>query len=403
MMKLEASQRQPILAVCLALIGIGNITIPNTIPVLSSSYLFLALAIAALLALHRSIFIFSQLRFSVIIIFTLLTFLPGFLNQPLGEYGRTKLLAVGIAFFLIVAPSAFRNVDQNIRLIFLILFIISLVTVLCFFLFSELSSTGRVVLPGLNPIGTARACGLAVVLLITGAMLGRFTSKWQMVILFILLGPSVLATFSTSSRGPVLAAAISVVLIIVFWNPVSQSRQRLRWSFLFIGILAVVAFLLMDENSSRLQSTDSSGRDGLFLVAWDAIKENPAGIGWGNYGTLFSVGWDKDAINYPHNIFLEIAVEGGWLACLCFLIIFLIAFGNVFRGSRGGNQAAALVFSLLVFTIVNASLSSDIVGNRLLWLAIGLALLDYSKTEPSECMVDASEVKSQQYSEKAGK
>src|SRR5699024_4907148 len=143
------------------------------------------------------IFIFSQLRFSVIIIFTLLTFLPGFLNQPLGEYGRTKLLAVGIAFFLIVAPSAFRNVDQNIRLIFLILFIISLVTVLCFFLFSELSSTGRVVLPGLNPIGTARACGLAVVLLITGAMLGRFTSKWQMVILFILLGPSVLATFST--------------------------------------------------------------------------------------------------------------------------------------------------------------------------------------------------------------
>lgn len=381
MVKLEADQRQPILVVCLALIGIGNITIPNTIPVISELYLPLVLAVAALVALHRILFIVKQLRYSFVIIFTLFTFLPGFMHQPLSEYGRTKLIAVVIAFFLIIAPSAFLNVRQNISLIFSILFIISAFTILCFFVFSEVSSSGRTVLPGLNPIGTARVCGLSVVLLITGTLLGRFKSNLQMALFFIILVPSVVATFLTGSRGPVLSVAVSVVLIVLFWKPVSRETSRLRWVLLICGIASVVSFLWIDENSSRLQSTDSSGRDTLFLIAWDAIKKNPTGIGWGNYGTLFEVGWEKDTVNYPHNIFLEIAVEGGWLACLGFSTLFILAAQNVFRGARQGNRTAAIVFSLLVFTIVNASLSSDLVGNRLMWLAIGLSLLYYPKSE----------------------
>jgi O-antigen ligase len=77
-------------------------------------------------------------------------------------------------------------------------------------------------------------------------------------------------------------------------------------------------------------------------------------------------------LRYPHNIFLEIGTEGGWLVLAFFAWIVFKAFKRARMSSI--TLEGQLIFALLSFFILNALVSGDLNDNRLLFVTLSLAL-----------------------------
>src|SRR5574337_408675 len=103
--------------------------------------------------------------------------------------------------------------------------------------------------------------------------------------------------------------------------------------------------------------------------------EHPLGVGWGDLGEHLSsqatISLMGDA-QYPHNILLEVSVEGGILGLLG-LVVLLVASLRRLLTIRHSVTGSALL-GLWVFALAGAMTSSDVVGNRLVFLMIGVGL-----------------------------
>ncbi|MEY8579101.1 O-antigen ligase family protein [Corynebacteriaceae bacterium 6-324] len=376
--KLSSNQIKPkaqyLFIVCLVSVGIGNIAFPPSIPIFSSYYLPFCLLVVLGTFAFNARRMGAQLHYPLMVLLVFLSFLPGFIVTSLNPYGQTKLLAVFVALILIVAPSMSRNMSANIELALRIILLIAVGTSVCLLLLGESDVTGRIALWGLNPISTGRVTGLAVV--ISGAVLVtkfRIIAPPWLALLAVPIG--VVATFQSGSRGPILAIMVSVAVILLVTGTAKSFIQRA----IVLGLLGVGAWFLFSSRfleGTRLTTVDANGRDILFEAAVETIVANPIGIGWGNFYSVLPNFSRVDAFTlYPHNIFLEIGVEGGWFALVTFVILVILSFRNLLRGIQSGSSTAAIVLAVLIFALVNASLSSDFVGNRLLWLSIGMSLL----------------------------
>lgn len=93
--------------------------------------------------------------------------------------------------------------------------------------------------------------------------------------------------------------------------------------------------------------------------------------------SVFCSGYDASRGLYPHNIFLEITSELGFLGLFSFTFILLdsimVAFRNI-RNAKSKNDfylTLALLMNL-IFMLINSSVSGDINDNRLLFTFLGL-------------------------------
>ncbi|MCH9030428.1 MAG: O-antigen ligase family protein [Bacteroidetes bacterium] len=99
-------------------------------------------------------------------------------------------------------------------------------------------------------------------------------------------------------------------------------------------------------------------------LSCEIIKEHPfIGTGFGGFNSYNNIEWTK-MIKYPHNIILELAVEGGVIGLL--ILILLI----YFILSRARKIYPGIILFLL-FAIWLALFSKDLSSQAVLW--IGLA------------------------------
>lgn len=323
----------------------------------------------------------AQLHYPLVVVLVFLSFLPGFLVTSLNPYGQTKLLAVIIALMLVMAPSTSRSISANFELAMRLILLIAIGTSVLLFFLGEPDVSGRISLWGLNPISTGRVTGLAVVIL-SAVLITRVRNIAPFWLALLAIPIATIATFQSGSRGPILAILVSLAVVLLVAGPTKTFISRV----LVLCFLGVGTFLLFSSNvleDTRITTADANGRDILFGAAIEEIVTNPVGIGWGNFYLELPNFPRVDAYTlYPHNIFLEIGVEGGWFALVTFVILVFLAFRNLFFGVRDGSNIATIVLAILIFTLVNASLSSDFLGNRLLWLSIGLSLLPLQSNLP---------------------
>lgn len=375
---------QYVFVLCLVSVGIGNIAFPPTIPIFSRYYLPICLLLVLCSFVFNARRVGSQLHYLPVVVLVFLSFLPGFLVTNLNPYGQTKLLAVVVALILVVAPSISGNISENVELALKFILLISIGTSVCLLLFGESDVAGRMTLWGLNPISTGRVAGLAVVIFFT-VMVTRWQSLAPYWLGMIGIPIGVIATFQSGSRGPILAIMVSAAAILLTAGPTKTFIKRaLVLSFLGFGSLLLFSSSALEN--TRLTTADANGRDILFGAAFDAIVASPVGIGWGNFYLELPNFSRVDAYTlYPHNIFLEIGVEGGWFALATFVVLVLLCLRNLLIAVRAGDNTATVILAILIFTLVNASLSSDFVGNRLLWLSIGLSLLPIRSKQYSNC------------------
>lgn len=358
-----------VIAIAVTILGLGNLALPEQAQTLFGvDYLLLSLSVLALFVILRLALSLSHGLVWIVAFVVALAALPGFLVTQLGDYGQQKLQTIIIVAVCLVAVGSMRRPRLGIVIFIAVGLAVSLLFAGLLVVDGVMAANGRVSVLGLNPVGVARLTALGIIIPLVFLMAARVSA----VRVGISVGVMMLcagATLMTSSRGPIVAAVAAIGLAFLV-----TLRGRRANLLLAIGLVAAVAGTVAIGYLDPAESIGwSSGRQdsGRFILYGSAIEQtlaDPLGLGWGNFGQLF--GWTSGAF-YPHNIFLEIAVEGGIFALLGIGATLLIAlfwgFAN-FRRSR--DVSDLLILSIYVYSLVNAQFSSDLVGNRILWISM---------------------------------
>ncbi len=175
---------------------------------------------------------------------------------------------------------------------------------------------------------------------------------------FILYGGCLLLLLLSGSRGPLIAALLpSLTLIKFFKRP--AFRQKL-W-FLLPVIIAVLAKFIASmiartelETFNAESSINLSGRD----VAWEYFLEHVEGLNLfgGGLGSTVHITEGVRAMNLylfvaPHNEFIRLYMELGWIGCTLFFLNILLIFRYVYKNSTKQTRVF-LGLAFLGFLIV---------------------------------------------------
>ena len=333
------------------------------------------LAVAGVALLLAGRLLGRPFRVPAFVVVLALLAMPGILFRPDHEYATHK--AVGLVATAILAVGAYYLLDSDRRVrAWLGWHLLLGVVILVLAYTSERSDTGRIVVEGANVISTARASGMAIVLLVAVAMFG---SRLRVV---SLLAAVVLAVpfLNVGSRGPFLAAALAVATLVLLGPRRGRIGRLLLLGTLTIGAAYYIAtaqtFAVARIRNSILSRERATGtRDAYWQAGVDALGSHPFGAGLGGFWERAPVGLQVDGYRiYPHNLFLEVGSELGWAVMVCvaawigWVVVRLARLGR-------SHVPAGVLLAMVVFYVTNAMVSGDINDNRTMWtaLAVGAA------------------------------
>jgi O-Antigen ligase len=171
------------------------------------------------------------------------------------------------------------------------------------------------------------------------------------------------------ARGALLV--LSIIVIGLFWQ-LGFLRSR-RWFLGLTMVLVVGVVLLAWLVRPSLEAVQSVvARFEIWQIAWQALLERPMGYGPGQFAQVYALHRPSDAFDalvaHPHNLFLGLGVEFGWLGILGVLSIWLWLLKAIF-GTRSWSVllvvGSAVLLNVFDYTWFTASLALP------LWLAVG--------------------------------
>lgn len=211
---------------------------------------------------------------------------------------------------------------------------------------------------------------------------------------------------SIGSRGPLIALLIAIGLFHLSSN-LLQIRT-LQYVVVFFVIFALINMNQSIIPQSALQRVteffnnpleENTSTEARLLTYQDAgaqIIENPLGLGLGNYQYAFFWGYDNsNVLSHPHNIFLEVFVEGGWIAGLYYISVICYAFILLYKLSRIYVNDLAILFlvSSVLLLFISALFSGDLLANRYFMGLLGLTIAFYQHTKSTGRMIRTSSKK----------
>lgn len=228
-------------------------------------------------------------------------------------------------------------------------------------------SIERLTIEDVNPIWLARAfaIGAFCVLRFPGWRL-----RWKAAAAL----PFITGIVLTGSRGPLVG--LGLVMVAANWRTPTKSLKSMAVAGVGFAVVTVAVYLLLplvqpgvtgyfSRGSERGMFEESGRLAGYSLALQDFASSPVLGVGWGRYGASRrgSVVWRpeaSDARNYPHNVFLEVLAETGFLGLVLFVLLFrpgrwMLMVGNPFWG-------------LFALTAIFASTSGDLTGNPGIYL-----------------------------------
>jgi len=250
---------------------------------------------------------------------------------------------------------------------------------------------GRLGWLGIDPIWTARALAVWIVLLAWSAA-RRLLRPWLAATFAF---PAFPLLFATGSRGPLGALLLAPLALLAL----PGARRLLRLKNLVrllvpLALAAAVALLLLPgEDRDRLLATvlrtplgsivgatgaemsatieGAALRDASVLYRVQIIERGltalrdalPWGAGTGGFPALLFL---RDVRLYPHNIEAELAIELG-LPGLALFLAFLVLVWRRARVLAAREPSHAGLFALFAMAFLNAQVSGDLSGNALLW------------------------------------
>jgi hypothetical protein len=225
--------------------------------------------------------------------------------------------------------------------------------------------------------GLAIACSAGLVAV--RVVMARGVARLFWLGLLLALGVAVLLPGGRAAfLGLLAVVALAPALFLLLSR---RAGHALLWLALAIGGGALLlALILLDPGRAEQLATlerllrgmgdAPSAREQIWGAAWRL--GGWGGLGPGAFPPALGVGLDRGM--HPHNHAVEAMVEGGAMGLLLWCCVFLGATGlAVRRAFQLEPRRVAEVFALCLPVAFSAMVSTDL-GNRMVWLALGLAL-----------------------------
>lgn len=215
----------------------------------------------------------------------------------------------------------------------------------------------------------------------------------------LLLPLQVGAVLLSGGRGGFVLVAVGAVvqLLLLFAAPSGRrvSRLVLLLAVLVPSVIWGVPWLLANQNAARriprvfdyvgdegLDWSGTSGRDVVYGEALRAIGDESF-FGYGLYS------WGIDT--YPHNILLELVLNGGALYASIWVLVLLVVWIRAVR-VLGRSKVRGVIVPLLLYPLVMLQFSGSYMISGPLWFCLSFALCVSSRTE-SENLLNSRSVK----------
>jgi len=239
-------------------------------------------------------------------------------------------------------------------------------------------------------ISWGRTVGPAVLVAFAIVLFARPFSKRQLVgVAFLLVNMAYLV--SAGGRGPFLAVGVAMMIPFALGFEVSRRTiavprfQLLGFAALLLvaGALAVALasgeeFRSLDRLLRTLEEDPSivsgAARLRFFPGAYNTWLEAPLlGNGIGSFSIMF-LGYEQ-AGAYPHNIILELLTELGIVGLVIFIGFAWTAASQLSLKRLRADPMLLAILMLLVMAMMNAMVSSNLGGNRLVYLFLAMLAL----------------------------
>lgn len=242
-----------------------------------------------------------------------------------------------------------------------------------------------------SPLSLSRTAGLGACLLLIFLLNTELNKKHLKNILsaVFVLSLCILGMLFTGSRGPILGVILVALSALVFSDKKLPRKFLIvfKAALIFYVVLLIFSILPIELNQYRSvnrvieyvtniidvvfrqSGQQDLARSMLFNTAYEGfIESNLLGVGTGGFAYL----WGSDGA-YPHNIFLEIAVEQGIIGLTILLYILLKSF---ILSKKQLKRVDISVYGyslnyLWLFGFFNAQVSGDISTN-ILWITLVL-------------------------------
>lgn len=342
-------------------------------------------AAVGLCVVHR---LGQPLRLSTSVVWPVLVlvlgFLPGAILSSGAGYGPTKVASM-IFVLLPVFCAAIVLLDSSEarwRWVWAQVLVGAAVAVAAteFNDLTRIFQDGRFTLATVDTISSSRLVGAAVVALLVHGLASHRTLWWT---LPLTVGGGMVVV-EIGSRGPLLAV-LAATAIVVLVGRCFTGRRTLP--VLLSGAAGVAAYVYArvagGSGGERIISSLQSGfsDESRAELRHEAIQiglRSLKGIGWGDFAQISQTGGQiaNDQGNaYAHNVFAETFVEGGVLAVLVFTFFGFVALARLYRLSLEPREV--VVLATLVYWLLNAQVSTDIIGNRFMWIALACGVASY--------------------------
>ena len=223
-----------------------------------------------------------------------------------------------------------------------------------------------------------------------------------------------------STHRSTLISLILVMIVLGVWLVVSGKRREVRGkrgevqgkrgevrgksinpviSLITVIVLTLVLIFILPKpeivsvrynNLASVEGLEFGG-DGPILsrfetlkLSWQMFVDNPVfGVGFGGFKAYNDV---TEFHKYPHNIFAEMAVEGGIIGLLVLCSMLYVLFKNVSRYFSYNLQLRAYCLMLATFALLLTLFSKDLPSQSVLWIwlaVVGMSNVRGPKPAPN--------------------
>ncbi|MBR3739644.1 MAG: O-antigen ligase family protein [Clostridia bacterium] len=196
-----------------------------------------------------------------------------------------------------------------------------------------------------------------------------------------------IAIFTFGARGPLLCIAVGLIFMI-FEIPNGRINYR---RFIALGLLIVLVILFASSFDNIFlylyqrfpharnilliisgQMNSLSGRDALFNKAVEVIKINPV-LPRGLLADRIILGSHNISANvYPHNFFLEIIIQFGFLGWLFSAWLIYKVLRTYYQILKSGNKILKIAFvSFFITALAKSMFTGSYVSDMQCWFAFG--------------------------------
>lgn len=192
--------------------------------------------------------------------------------------------------------------------------------------------------------------------------------------LWYLLASVIIIILVTASRGAIIMLMLCAFLFIIFIKKIYiPNKKRTVKRITIVSILGLTFFspFLLQQISARLQNTEMAGDPGrlmIYLEAWRLIKKT-------NYRGLGPYGFEHEWGFAPHNLWLEIFTQYGWLITTIVLLLTMYILIKVHKRFKNKPILSFLgwmiISSLPIITIINSSY----LNFSFVWISLGSILI----------------------------